>query len=166
MDRGVKLFFDRLVWFTRIAGSRRLTGKDIDQRGFHGAVNIVLTPDPAAAWHYLFSDSGFRLHRGRHPQPIGTVTLDEDLFLKLLAGLTSYYTAEMTGKIRVEGDGHSAWILSSTILQAHTQARRNGFFGWFTRWHLRRVLRRSNKGYELQIESKSASHRGGSRIED
>lgn len=151
MDRGVKLFFDRLVRLTWVAGSRHLTGKDIDQRGFVGAVNVVLTPDPDAAWHYLFSDRGFRLHKGRHPQPIGTVTLDEDLFLKLLAGLTSYYTAEMTGKVRVEGDGHSAWILSTTILQTHSQARRKGLFGWITRWHLRRVLRRSGKGYELQI---------------
>ena len=151
MDRGVKLFFNRLVWYTRIAGSRVLTGKDIDQRGFQGAVNVVLPPDPDAAWHYLFSDGGFRLHHGRHPQPIGSVTLDEDLFLKLLAGLTSYYTAEMTGKIRVEGDGHSAWIVSSTILQTHIQAKRTGIFGWITRWHLRRVLRRSGKGYELQL---------------
>ena len=151
MDPGVKLFFNRLVWYTRIAGSRVLTGKDIDQRGFLGAVNVVLPPDPDAAWYYLFTDGGFRLHHGRHPQPIGTVTLNEDLFLRMLAGLTSYYTAEMTGKIRVEGDGHSAWIVSSTILQTHTQAKRKGILGWFTRWHLRRVLRRSGKGYELQL---------------
>ena len=151
VNPGVRLFFDRLVWYTRLAGSKRLSGEHMDQRGFTGAVNLVFGPDADAAWHCLLSDKGFRFHKGRHAAPIGTVTLSDDLFLRLLANLTSYYTAEMTGKIRVEGDGHSAWILSSTILQAHAQARRKGVLGWITRWHLRRVLRRSGKDYELQV---------------
>lgn len=151
VNPGVKLFFDRLVWYTRIAGSKRLSGEHMDQRGFRGAVNLVFGPAEDAAWHCLFADNGFRFHKGRHAGPIGSVTLEDDLFLRLLSGQTSYYTAEMTGKIRVEGDGHSAWILSSTILQAHAQARRKGIIGWITRWHLRRVFRKSGKGYELSV---------------
>lgn len=151
VNPGLKRFFDDLVWYTRLMGSRWLVGEHVDQRGFRGAVNLVFGPADGHAWHCLFTDRGFRFYKGRHPQPLGTVTLDQDLFLKMLAGQTSYYTAEMTGQIRVEGDGHSAWVVSSTILQALSRARRHGLAGWLARWHLRSVLRRSGLGYELKL---------------
>jgi hypothetical protein len=151
VNPGVRRFFTALVWYTRFGGSRFLAGKEVDRRGFQGAVNLVLGPAESHVWHCLLGDKGFRFFPGRHPQPLGTVTLDEDLFLKLLSGNISYYTAEMTGKIRVEGDGHSAWILSSTVMQALSRARRKGFLGWLTRKHLSSVLRHSGKGYELRL---------------
>jgi len=151
VNPGLKRFFDDLVWYTRLMGSRRLVGKQVDQRGMHGAVNLVFGPTEQHVWHCLFGDNGFKFHRRRHPQPIGTVTVDQGVFLKMLAGLTSYYTAEMTGKVRVEGEGQSAWVISSTVMQALAAARGGGLRGWFSRWHLRSVLRRSGTGYELQL---------------
>jgi hypothetical protein len=150
VNPGLKRFFDGLVWYTRLFGSRRLVGKQVDQRGMRGAVNLVFGPTEAHVWNCRFDDSGFRFHAGRDPQPIGTVTVDQDVVLKMLAGLTTYYTAELTGKVRVEGDGHSAWVLSSTVIQSLANARSGGLRGWLSRWHLRSVLRRSGTGYELQ----------------
>jgi hypothetical protein len=151
VNPGLKRFFNDLVWYTRFMGSRRLVGMQVDQRGMRGAVNLVFGPTEAHVWHCQFGEQGFRFHRGRHPSPLGTVTLDQDVFLKMLAGLTSYYTAEMTGKVRVEGEGQSAWVISSTVMQALNAARGGGLRGWFSRWHLRSILRRSGTGYELQL---------------
>jgi hypothetical protein len=151
VNPGVKQFFNDLVWYTRLLGSRRLVGDQVDQRGMHGAVNLVFGPTVDYVWHCLFSDNGFRFYRGRHPDPIGTVTLEQDLFLRMLAGHTSYYTAEMTGKIRVDGVGQSSWVISSTVMQSLANARGGGLRGWFSRWHLRSVLRRSGTGYEPKI---------------
>jgi hypothetical protein len=151
VNPGIKRFFNDLVWYTRLMGSRRLVGKQVDQRGMRGAVNLVFGPTEHHVWHCLFGEKGFRFHRGRHVQPLGTVTVDQDIVLKMLAGLTSYYTAEMTGKVRVEGEGQSAWVISSTVMQALSAARGGGLRGWFSRWHLRSILRRSGTGYELQL---------------
>lgn len=151
VNPGLERFFNDLVWYTRLLGSRLLVGKQVDQRGMRGAVNLVFGPTDRHVWHCLFGDGGFRFQRGRHPQPIGTVTVDQDIVLKMLAGLTSYYTAELTGKIRVEGEGQSAWVLSSTVMQALNNARGAGLRGWISRRHLRSILRRSGTGYELQL---------------
>jgi hypothetical protein len=151
VNPGLKLYFDRLVWYTRFLGSRALGGRDVDQRGFCGAVNFVFGPESDAAWHCVLSETGFRFHKGPHVAPLGTVRLDAETFLKLLAGHASYATCQMTGKVRIEGDGHCAFILSSMILQTRARARRKGPGGWLTRWMLRRALRRSGTGYELKL---------------
>lgn len=151
VNPGLKRFFDDLVWFTRILGSRRLVGKQVDQRGMRGAVNLVFGPTEQHVWHCDFGDNGFRFKRGRHSSPVGTVTVDQDVVLRMLAGITSYYTAELTGKIRVEGQGQSAWVLSSTIIQSRSNASGGGLKGWISRRHLRSVLRKSGTGYELQL---------------
>jgi len=151
VNPGVRLFFDRLVWYTRFLGSRAFGRQDVDQRGFRGAVNLVFGVDPDAAWHCDFSDSGFRFHKGRSVTAIGSIVLDADTFLRILAGLTSCTTCQMTGKLRIEGDGHCAFILPSIIMQTHARARRKGLFGWLTRRFVQRALRRSQTGYELKL---------------
>lgn len=151
VNPGLRRFFNDLVWFTRLLGSQRLVGRQVDQRGMQGAVNLVFGPTEDHVWHCRFADHGFRFHRGRHPQPIGTVTVDQDVVLKMLAGHTSYYTAELTGKVRVDGEGHSAWVISSTVMQTLANARSPGLRGLIGRWHLRSILRRSGTGYELKL---------------
>jgi hypothetical protein len=151
VNPGIKRFFDDLVWYTRLLGGRRLVGTQVDHHGMHGAVNLVFGPTEQHVWHCLFSDKGFRFHRGRHGLPVGTVSVDQDVVLRMLAGLTTYYTAEMTGKVRVEGEGQSAWVISSMVLQSRSNARSGGLLGWLSRWHLRTILRRSGTGYELQL---------------
>ncbi len=151
VNPGVTLFFNRLVRLTRLTGGRLLTGDKVDNSGFNGAVNLVFGPSAEDAWHCLLSESRFRFVKGRHAAPIGTVTLEPDVFLKLLAGHTSYTTAEMTGKIRVEGEGHCSFILSSTVLQFRTQARRKGPIGWIARYWIKSALKRSATGYELAL---------------
>lgn len=151
VNPGLKRFFNDLVWFTRLVGSRRLVGKQVDQRGMRGAVNLVFGPTDEHVWNCQFGERGFQFFRGRHPQPIGIVTLDQDVFLRMLAGQLSYYTAEITGRVRVEGEGQSAWVISSTVLQSLANARLSGLRGWFSRWHLRSILRRSGTGYELTL---------------
>lgn len=151
VNPGLKRFFNGLVWSTRLLGSGRLVGRQVDQRGMAGAVNLVFGPTDGHVWHCLFGPHGFRFHQGRHPSPLGSVAIDQDVFLKLLAGATTYYTAEMTGKVRVEGEGQSAWVVSSIVMQAHHAARRGGLPGRIGRWYLGWILRKSGTGYELQL---------------
>ncbi|MBL8850798.1 MAG: hypothetical protein JNG89_14045 [Planctomycetaceae bacterium] len=151
VNPGLKRFFNDLVWFTRLMGSRRLVGKQVDQRGMTGAVNLVFGPTEQHVWHCDFGENGFKFKCGPHASPMGTVTVDQDVVLKMLAGMTSYYTAELTGKIRVEGVGQSAWVLSSTVMQSRANARGGGLRGWISRRHLLSILRRSGTGYELHL---------------
>ncbi len=151
VNPGLRFYLNRLVWITRILGSRAVGDRDVDRRGFCGAVNLEFGPAPDAAWHCLLSDGGIRFGQRRHPSPIGSVSLDADTFLRMLAGHTSYSTCQMTGKVRVEGDGHCAFVVSSLIMQSLARARRRGLRGWLTRWMLRRTLRKSQTGYELKL---------------
>ncbi len=151
VNPGLRMFFNRMVLMTRLGLYKRLVGRYVDQRGFRGAVNLRFGETDSAVWHCLFTDTGFRFCKGPHAQPLGTVQLSQDLFLQLLAGRTSYYTAEMTGRIRVEGDGHSAWVVSTIVTQCHAQARQKGFIGWVARWFLMATLKRSKTGYELKL---------------
>ena len=151
VNPGVTRFFNRLVWLSRLTGGRLSSGDAVDRSGFNGAVNLVFAPSADGTWHCLLSENRFRFAKGRHENAIGTVTLESDTFLRMLAGLTTYSTAEMTGKIRVEGEGHSTFVVSSIILQTRTQARETGPMGWIARSLIKSTLKKSATGYEMDL---------------
>jgi len=151
VDPGVKRFFGTLVWRSWLGGGRLRAGEDVERRGFEGCVNLVFGDSADEAWHCRLSGKGVRFVAGPTENPVGTVRLSADTFLQLLSGRTSLSTAQLTGRVLVEGDGHCGMLLASLIGQSRLQAARRGLRGWITSRFLRSVLRRSPTRYELQL---------------
>ncbi len=136
---GLQAVFRPLVFWTRFTSVRS------DQSdGFHGTVNLDFG-DGAPGWHLVFADEGMRCCHGSDATPIGTVSLSPELFLDLLAGRANYSTAEMTGRVRVTGDGHCRMIVPSIVGRIRNRARQKGIRGWLVRRFLRRAMRKGGK---------------------
>jgi putative sterol carrier protein len=61
--------------------------------------------------------------------PTAVVTMKAQLFLDLLAGRSDVSTAQLTGRIRVEGEGHAFLIVSGLISQFRAAAVAPGLRG-------------------------------------
>ena len=149
VDPGLKRFFGRLVWLSRLGGGRLLAGQEMDRRGFEGSVNFAFGDSQDAVWYCRISQTGVQFAAGAEENPLGTVRMTADVFLQLLSGRTSMSIAQMTGRVLVEGDGHCSLLLSSLIGQTRLRAARTGIQGWLTRRFVRSVLNKSPTGYEL-----------------
>lgn len=157
VDPGVKRFFGALVWSTRLGGGRLRAKDDVERRGFEGCVNLEFGDTPDAIWHCRLSRQGVRFVSGPAEKPLGTVRLSADVFLQLLGGGTSLSTAQMTGRVLVEGDGHSSMVLASLIGQTRLRAERRGLRGWLARRFLRSVLRKSPTRHELTLSQSGSA---------
>ena len=149
VDPGLKRFFGSLVWLSRLGGGRLLGGDKMDRRGLEGCVNLVFGDATDEIWNCRLSPGGVQFAAGADVDPLGTVRLTADVFLQLLSGRTSMSTAQMTGRVLVQGDGHCGMLLASLIGQTRSQAARAGLRGWLMRRFVRSVLGKSPTGYEL-----------------
>ncbi len=133
----MRRFFDGLVLFTRLSGGR--TFGRVDSGGFAGAVNFELTGPGGGSWHALLGPDSVRFFRGAHAAPRSTVTIPAAAFADLLAGRSSWMTAQMTGKVRVKGDGHAGLLFGAIVEQFRARAEEPGWKGALARLWRRAV---------------------------
>lgn len=146
-DRGVALFFGALALLAwAAAGRRTLPDAEADLRGLDGDIDIVLTGAGGSAWRLRFDGSGrMRVEPGRSPAPRSTVTLANRDFVRILAGEMDHSTALFTGKVRIEGDGHSTFVLGGLAALFRRFARASGWRGLPARTFASLVLRLADR---------------------
>ena len=137
---GVGRFFDPLVAITALVGNRMSAEQKAELRGFHGAINFEITGAGGGTWHLLLGPDGARIFRGRNPRARATVRLGSDTLFKLLAGETSFMVATMSGRIRVEGEGHGGMALGALVGNFRKAAGARGLPGRVARFWKARVL--------------------------
>jgi putative sterol carrier protein len=121
---GLRLFFDPLVRLSRVAGPLKPV-EGVDSTGFNGVVDYELTGAGGATWHCNIRDAGITFGRGATKEPRATVSMSVETFFKLLRGELSYTVAQMTGRVRVRGDGHAAIVFGAVITQFREPVRRD-----------------------------------------
>ena len=136
-----KTVFNLLAFVTRLARGRPVgPARGLDLSGFSGTINFDLSGPGGGKWHCIIAPDLLRFFREPHPQPRATVSLAADEFRKFAMGHTSCFTARLTGRIRVVGDGHAWMILEAIVLQLEAIQKRNDSRGRIGRWLISRRL--------------------------
>ena len=147
---GLATIFDGFVLFTRLTEGRTLEERsEADTRGFEGAVLYEITGDGGGHWHCVIGAGTVHFHRGVHPAPRATVLLSVDDFFRMLSGDLSFMVAQMTGRLRIQGDGHASILVGALFTQIRQARAQSGAVGRVARLWSRLALRASGTGYRF-----------------
>ena len=72
--------------------------------GKHAVLQYVFTGSQSGACHAVVDDSILTVARGEHPAPSVVVTVDFDLWMRILAYQEDGWLAYLAGKFNVTGD--------------------------------------------------------------
>ena len=117
IHRGLRRFFDSLVLLGRLTDGRVSREDAAEMRGFTGAVNFEFTGDDGAVWHCVLDGESVVFGRGGDFDPRATISLSPETFFELMRGEASFAIAQMTGRVRVRGDGHAGMLWSRHLIR-------------------------------------------------
>jgi hypothetical protein len=123
LDRRIQL----LLWL--IDASSRARPPQVELKGFRSRVHLALTGPGGGDISITIQDQRLRARAGAPEQPTAVVTLPAALFLDLVAGRADYGTAQLTGRVRCEGEGHAALLIGGIVTQLHSLAQAPGARG-------------------------------------
>lgn len=86
-------------------------------RGAHAVLQYQFTGRQTGACHAIVEDGTLRVARGTHPAPTATVTVDFDLWMRILAYEVDGLLAAEDGAYQAEGD-------LETLIESDTWFRR------------------------------------------
>lgn len=114
-DPRVRAFFAAVDFFAgRMPPERELAG-------FRSRVHLRLTGRRGGDFSLLVEEGRVQVRPGLPRPPTATITLSAALLLDLIAGRADFGSAQLTGKVRVEGEGHAAMLLSGMIATFRSQ---------------------------------------------
>lgn len=135
---GTKLLFGSLAAVTRVRGGLPMSERERKEtRAINGSANLVFTGDTPSEWHLSFRD-GVGVYAGLDPDARATITMAEQTFFDMLSGKLTFPRAQMTGKIRMRGEGGFALVVGAIVGGFH---RALGSDERPQRWFARLVLR-------------------------
>jgi putative sterol carrier protein len=137
-SHAARAFFRPMVRLTRLLGAlpaRR------EARGMQGSLNLVLAGERPSQWHFVLRDGRLGVHEGRAADARATLSLSDRTFTELLAGRLEPSTAQMTGRIRLRGDGEFGFLIGGLVEQFKRMRQAPGLRGWPGRRFARYVLR-------------------------
>jgi hypothetical protein len=112
--------------------------------GLAGRVNLCVAG--AGDWHFELRGERVAVREGVAPDARATIRLAAGDFVAMLAGRLAASTAQMTGKVRLSGDGEMLFLLGVLVTQFQRARSAPGLRGWparrFTRYVLRDALPR------------------------
>lgn len=132
-------FFDTFVLLGRLRGPFKFDER-LDRPGFTGEINFELTGDSGWTWHCRIDPEGVLFQRGGGMAPVATLSMSAETFESLLRGTLSFVTGQMTGRVRVRGDGHATFILGAIVTQFRRSGEQPGWQGRLARGWQRFVL--------------------------
>jgi hypothetical protein len=87
----------------------------LETRRLAGTVHVALTGPAGSDWTIHLADGKVRVSAGAPRPPTSVVTLPNDAMLELLAGRGDLFTAQMTGRVRVQGDPLGPMLLGAVV---------------------------------------------------
>jgi putative sterol carrier protein len=144
--RAVRAFFRWPVrlsrWFGSLPPPRERRG--VEGPGLSGSVNLCVAG--AGDWHFVLRGERVAVKEGVAPDARATIRLSAADFVAMLAGRLAVSTAQMTGRVRLSGDGEMLFLLGVLVTQFQHARSAQGLRGWparrFTRYVLRGTLAR------------------------
>ncbi|MFN7952692.1 MAG: SCP2 sterol-binding domain-containing protein [bacterium] len=141
---GFDAFVSSAAFWTRLLkGSLPGGNAAIERAGFQGALNFDVTGKAGGAFQVVVEGGTVRLAAGSHAAPQGTVTLPDELFMRLLSGVASWATVHSSGQVQLTGDAQAAKAVGALFAQLKSARGGGGPTAWATRWWTNRVIRKS-----------------------
>jgi nucleoside-diphosphate-sugar epimerase len=111
----------------------------VDLGGFDTRVHLCLTGPRGGDFTISVKDRKLGVSLGAPRPPTATITLAASFLVDLLAGRADVASAEITGKLRVSGEGHAALLFGGMITGFRTAVSAERA-GRRTSWALARLL--------------------------
>jgi putative sterol carrier protein len=109
IDPRIPLF----LWSVAAAVDRGLTTAEVG--GFDSRIHLRLDGPSGGDFGIAVEGRRIRVGWGAPRPPTATVALDASLFLDLLAGREDAASAQLTGRLRIHGEGHAGLVVSGMI---------------------------------------------------
>lgn len=124
----------RIAVFARVVdGASRREPLRADLKGHEAVVHLDLTGPGGGDFTLRAHDGRVRLQRGAPRPAQATVTLKAATLLDLLAGRTDLAGAQLSGRLRVDGQALSGMLVSGLIESFRAASRLPGLRGLFAR---------------------------------
>ncbi len=139
---GFQSFLASTGFWNRILKSPSGSGATVQSTGFRGALNFEVTGKAGGQFHLAVEDGSAALEKGAHSSPKGTITLPDELFMRLLSGVASWATVYSSGQVQASGDVE-AKAAGALFGQLKSARGGSGPSAWAARWLTNRVIKKS-----------------------
>ncbi len=109
--------------------------------GTLGPVHLFLTGPGGGDFTLLAADGRLRIREGVPRPPKSSATLAAGLWRDLVLGKTTFSTALMTGKVRLEGDPSAGFLIPGILARVRQESAAKGFSGRVMRSRVRRLTK-------------------------
>jgi putative sterol carrier protein len=121
------------IWARVVDSASRSQPPRAELKGYDATVHLDLTGRNGGDFTLRVADGRVRLRRGA-PRPANAVaTMTAATLLDLLAGRTDIAAAQLTGKVRIEGQGHAALVVAGLVAAVRGAGKQPGWRGWSAR---------------------------------
>ncbi len=134
-DRRVASFFRFLDRAARLGPPRP------GASGTLGPVHLCLTGPGGGDFILIAEDGRLRIREGVPRPPKSAATLSVALWRDLVLGKTRFPTAQMTGKVRLEGDPSAGFLVPGILTRIRQESSAKGFAGRLMRSQIRRLTK-------------------------
>jgi UDP-glucose 4-epimerase len=124
----------RIAWWARaIDRASRAEPPRVELKGYDATVHLDLTGPDGGDYTLRVGDGRVRLRPGVPRPANAVVSMKARTLLELLAGRGDIAGAQLTGKIRVDGQGHAALVIGGLVAGFRDAGRRPGWRGFTAR---------------------------------
>jgi nucleoside-diphosphate-sugar epimerase/putative sterol carrier protein len=126
------------VWARVVDGASRAQPPRPELKGYDATLHLDLTGPAGGDFTLRVADGRVRLRRGAPRPADASVTMKSATLLDLLAGRSDLAAAQLTGRIRIDGQGHAGLVLGGLVGGFRAAGKQPGWRGWsarkLTRW--------------------------------
>ena len=120
-------------WARAIDRASRAEAPRVELKGYDATVHLDLTGPGGGDFTLRVADGRIRLRRGVPRPANAVVSMKARTLLDLLAGRGDVAAAQLTGKIRIDGQGHAALVIGGLVAGFRSAGRRPGWRGFTAR---------------------------------
>ena len=121
------------VWARVVDGASRGQPPRPELKGYDATVHLDLTGSGGGDFILRIADGRIRLRRGVPRPANAAATMTAATLLDLLAGRTDVAAAQLTGKLRIDGQGHAALVIAGLVAGFRGAGKQPGWRGWTAR---------------------------------
>jgi putative sterol carrier protein len=124
----------RIALFLRLAdrGARDVEPPE-DAKRMNARVHLCLQGSGGSDWTLAVDGGHLSIRSGIPRPPDSVLTLKASYFLELMSGKSDFGSAQLTGKVRVEGEPRAAMILGAMVRLFRQETTKRGARGVATR---------------------------------
>lgn len=121
----------RVEVFLRLAaGATRVAPSSPDVARLNTRIHLALSGPTGGDYDLRFNRGRLSVRSGVPRPPSSAIFLSTSTLLDLLAGRLDYSTAQLTGKVRVDGEPLAGMVLLGMVTAFRTQAVKTGLLAW------------------------------------